>query len=202
VSAAPEPSDEVLVRRVRSGDQDAARILFDRHAPGLRARVRRSLPGRLRARLGESDVVQEAYLAVFLGLRDFEDRGEGSFGRWVHGILEHKVVDEVRRHVDAEKRAQAREARIRTRDEGRLAECRQTPSGEAASAEESRRLRARMDGLQTDYRTILRLVHDEGLSLVAAGVRMGRSPDAARMLYGRAVAKLTKVLGRRQEASS
>ncbi len=44
--AAPdgEFSDETLVARVRQGDEEAARQLFDRNVAGLRARVRRRLP--------------------------------------------------------------------------------------------------------------------------------------------------------------
>ena len=191
-----EPSDEQLVRRVRDGDGDAARVLFDRHAASMRAQVRRKLPGELQAKVGASDVIQEAYLAAFLRLTQFEDRGDGSFARWVRGILDHKLLDEVRRHGEAQKRAAARETRIRTRDESPgFAEPRRTPSEEAVAAEDTNLLRAKLEGLPEHHRTILRLVHDEGLTLVDAGARMGRTPDAARMLYGRAVAKLTKLIG-------
>jgi RNA polymerase sigma-70 factor (ECF subfamily) len=196
VTGASEPSDEQLVRRVRDGDGEAARVLFDRHVPTLRAQVRRKLPGELQAKVGASDVIQEAYIAAFLRLTQFEDRGDGSFARWMRGILDHKLLDEVRRHAAAQKRAAARETRIRTRDEKPdFAEQRRTPSEDAAAAEDADRLRSKLDLLPEHHRAILRLVHDEGLSLVDAGARMGRTPDAARMLYGRAVAKLTKLIG-------
>jgi len=196
VASASEPSDEQLVRRVRDGDSVAARLLFDRHAASLRAQVRRKLPGELQAKVGASDVIQEAYLAAFLRLTQFEDRGDGSFARWVRGILDHKLLDEVRRHGETQKRAAARETRIKTRDESpRLAEERRTPSEEAVAAEDADMLRTKLELLPEQHRAILRLVHDEGLSLVDAGARMGRTPDAARMLYGRAVAKLTKLIG-------
>jgi RNA polymerase sigma-70 factor (ECF subfamily) len=197
MSGTPDPSDEDLVRRVREGDESAARSLFDRHAAALRAQVRRKLPDELRAKVGESDVVQEAYLAAFLRMTRFEDRGDGSFARWLRGILEHKVLDEVRRHGDAQKRAARRETRIRTQDERPGLSARQrTPSAELAAAEDAAAFREQVARLPEDYRAVLRLVHDEGLTLADAGARMGRSPDAARMLYGRAVAKLTKELGR------
>ena len=197
MSVASEPSDEDLVRRVREGDGDAARALFDRHAPALRAQVRRKLPNELRAKVGESDVIQEAYLAAFLRLTQFEDRGDGSFARWVRGILDHKLLDEVRRHGDAQKRAARRETRIRTRDERpHLAARESSPSVELMAEERSAALRAERASLPDDYRTILRLVHDDGLSLADAGARMERSPEAVRKLYGRALAVLGERLRR------
>jgi DNA-directed RNA polymerase specialized sigma24 family protein len=39
------------------------------------------------------------------------------------------------------------------------------------------------------------LVHQEGLTLVEAGERMGRSADAVRKLYGRALACLVDRVG-------
>src|SRR5215212_4877689 len=90
-----EESDEAVVRRVRAGDEAAARLLFERHLPALRAKARARLPASLRGKVGASDVVQDAWLAAFLDLGAFEDRGDGSFAAWLRRILEHKVVDEV-----------------------------------------------------------------------------------------------------------
>jgi RNA polymerase sigma-70 factor (ECF subfamily) len=203
MGAAQEPRDEELVRRVKDGDADAARVLFDRHAARLRSLVKRKLPGELRPKVGASDVVQEAWLAAFAELDRFEDRGNGSFARWIRGILEHKALDETRRHVDAGKRAARRETRVRTGTrENRLVARQRSPSGEAAARERSAALRAARAELPAQYRTILSLVHDEGLTLGAAGERLGRSPDAVRMLYGRAVARLAKQLGRPTDAGA
>ena len=49
------------------------------------------------------------------------------------------------------------------------------------------------EALPPDYRTILRLVKEEGLTMRAAGERMGRSREAAKKLYGRALLRLTEV---------
>ena len=102
---ASQSSDEELVRRVRAGDEAAARLLFERHLPSLRAKARARLPTALRGKVAESDVIQEAWLAAYLALGKFEDRGDGSFGRWLRGILEHKVLEEV---APPSRRGQAR----------------------------------------------------------------------------------------------
>jgi DNA-directed RNA polymerase specialized sigma24 family protein len=65
-----------------------------------------------------------------------------------------------------------------------------SPSEEAVSAEAEDLLRAAVASLPDDYATVIRHVHIEGLTLVDAGLRMGRSADAVRKLYGRAMAAM------------
>jgi RNA polymerase sigma-70 factor (ECF subfamily) len=191
VADAAEPSDEELVRRIRAGDTALTATLFDRHLVLLRAAARSRLPAALRGKVGESDVIQDAWLAAFQRLSDFEDRGEGSFRRWLRQILEHKVVDEVRRHVEAGSRDARREVRLATRADTQAGADDQTsPSMQVANAEETAAVRRAVDELPSAYAQIVRLVHQEGLTLVEAGARMGRSPDAVRKLYGRALARL------------
>ena len=196
MSEAREPSDEELVRRVRAGDEAAAKLLFDRHLPALRAKARARLPSALSGKVGASDVVQDAWLAAFLDLEGFQDRGDGSFAAWLRTILERRVTDEVRRHAGAKKRDAKREVRLAT-EAARLEADRgqATPSGLVRDAEESARLRAVVDSLSEDYAAIIRLVHHEGLTLVEAGARMGRTPDATRMLYNRAMDRLADRMG-------
>lgn len=191
-----EESDEDLVRHVRSGDEAAARLLFERHLPAMRAKAKARLPIALRGKVAESDVIQEAYLAAFLAIGEFEDRGEGAFGAWVRKILDRKILDEVRRHIDADKRDAQRQVRLATEAE-RLAPARDglSPSGEAADAEESARLRAVVESLPEDYATVMRLVHEQGLSVADAAATMDRSAEATRKLYRRALARLAHRLG-------
>lgn len=190
------PSDEELVRRVRDGDEAAARDLFERHLPALRAKARARLPAALRGKVAESDVIQEAWMAAFLALGDFEDRGDGSFGAWLRRILERKVLDQVRRNLDAGKRDAERQVRLATAAELLTPAIGQpSPSAEVADAEEAQRVCAEIDRLPEDYAELLRLVHRDGLSIADAGTRLGRSADAARKLYGRALARLANRLG-------
>jgi RNA polymerase sigma-70 factor (ECF subfamily) len=181
---------------VRAGDEAAARLLFERHLPALRAKARARLPVSLRGKVAESDVIQDAWLAAFLSLGDFEDRGDGSFAAWLRQILDHKLLDGVRRHAGVAMRDARREQRLATgapvADAGQP-----SPSAEVVSIERSAALRAVVGGLPEDQRVVVRLVHEEGLSLVQAGARMGRSPDAARMLYSRALSRLSRLLGAR-----
>ena len=54
-----------------------------------------------------------------------------------------------------------------------------------------------MDALPDDHRTIVRLALIDGLSLGEAAERMGRSREAAKKLYGRAMVGLRAALATR-----
>lgn len=194
--AEDEPSDEELVRKVRSGDETSARRLFERHADELRARVARSMPRAMRPRVAASDVVQEAWLAAFLRLADFEDRGDGSFRRWLATIVENKTLDEVRHHVGATKRDVRREVDVQSG----IVRLAGPASGRSASAdlrdvEDRAQVERAMSVLPVAQREVMRLVHEERLTVEQAAVRMGRSLAAARKLYARAVLRLAEEVG-------
>jgi RNA polymerase sigma-70 factor (ECF subfamily) len=192
-----DPPDEELVRRARLGDAEATARLFQRYAPSLHAKASRRLPSALRGKVGESDVVQDAWIAAFGCLDDFRDHGPGSFGRWVRRILDHKIADSVRRHVGAEMRDARREERLPTRaDAAPPARGFASLASEVVAAEDDARLREAIADLPPDHREAIRWVHEEGLSLTEAGERMGRSADAVRKLYGRALARLADRLDR------
>ena len=189
---AGETSDEELVNRVLGGDREAERALCERHEGALRARARLRLSPAVRRKVGESDVLQEAYLTAFARLRDFEDRGSGSFLAWVTGIVDLKAREAARQHAGTEKRAVAREVTRGARgDTNGFAGPFPSPSQEAIGREAEALLNRVMAQLPEDYGTVLRLVYEEGRSLDDVGQRMGRSRDAVRVLYGRALARLS-----------
>lgn len=193
-----EPPDEVLAARAREGDEIAFQILVDRHAPQLRQRIRRKLPATLRRKVSESDVLQVAYLAAHDRLARFEERGQGSFRAWVNQIVDHKVLEVLRRYLATAKRSVDREVSRGNRpDTHNLGAHVASPSEHAVAGELQAKTRDAMRTLPDDYREILRLVQDEGFTLAEAGSRMDRSAGAAEKLYGRAIYRLTKaVLGK------
>jgi RNA polymerase sigma-70 factor (ECF subfamily) len=191
----PAESDEELVRRVLAGDTAAASMLFERHLPALRAGVRRRLPVAVRGKVGESDVIQEAWLAAYGRLAEFEDRGDGSFARWLRGIVAHKAAYEARRHAGTAKRDARREARLPTAADGALGAWSQTSVSQGAMRDEqAANLRRVIDELRPEHAEALRFVHLEGMTLAEAGERMGKSAEAVRKIYGRALLRLAERL--------
>ena len=86
-----ERSDVVLVAAIASGDAAALRVLYDRHAPWLVAR--------LRARCWDdalvADAVQDTFLAVWRGAGRW--RADGDVGAWIWGIGVRQLVTHLRR---------------------------------------------------------------------------------------------------------
>jgi RNA polymerase sigma-70 factor (ECF subfamily) len=70
-----------------------------------------------------------------------------------------------------------------------------TPSQRAARREQAVLLADALDRLPEQYREVLILHHLEGLSLVEAAGRLGRSVDSVKHLWTRALARLRRTLG-------
>src|SRR6185295_2916283 len=115
-----------------------------------------------------------------LRLGDFDDRGDGSFARWMATVLDRKVLDETRRHVGAAKRDVRREFVAGT-SIVRLAGAADdpSPSVQAMRGEERARIDAAMASLPEPQRRVIALVQEERLTFEEAGARLGRSADAA-----------------------
>lgn len=180
-----------MVRRMQARDEAAARALFDRYADELRDRVHRRLPRALRRKIGDSDVIQETYLAAFRDLWQFEARGsdEAAFKRWLASILENRIRDEIRRFA-AQKRDAKREVSIPSEP----ARSEPTPSVIMMAAEQRAAVWAAIDQLPADQQLVVRLVHAEDLTYEDAAARLDRSPEAVRKLYGRAIKRLSEMM--------
>jgi RNA polymerase sigma-70 factor (ECF subfamily) len=192
-------SDGELVRLAREGSAPALRALFERHESALKAFVERRLPAGLRRKVAPEDVLQEAYIVASARLAEFEDRGDGAFRAWLMRIAEFKLKEAVRAYLGTRKRADVREVSRGGRpDTSAFLGDSPSPS-EVAQGNEMRDAAAKaMKTLPPDYREILRLVQVEGLTLKLAAVRMGRSHEATKKLYGRALGRFAELLGQKK----
>ncbi|HEV3202845.1 MAG TPA: RNA polymerase sigma factor [Gemmataceae bacterium] len=64
-----EPSDEVLLGRIKAGDQDAATQLYTRYVTRLRALAKAKCSTALSRRLDADDIVQSVFRMFFQGVR-------------------------------------------------------------------------------------------------------------------------------------
>ncbi len=83
--------DERLIRSVATGDDQALRTLFERHAPWVAGRLRARLPATV-----VEDVVQETFVAVWRGAGRYGGRGE--VGAWIWGIARRQAALWIRKH--------------------------------------------------------------------------------------------------------
>ncbi len=190
-------NDQELIARIKAGDEDAYRLLFERYADPLRKRVERWLPAAIQRKVSVSDVMQEARLTAFQRFSHFEDRGDGSFRKWLQRIAENKVRAEVQRYAGTRKRAVQREvSRGHRPDTANVVGQLPSPSQAAIGAELKELARQAMQTLPPDYRAVLRLALEERLRLREVAERMNRSRDAVKKLYGRALCRFKDTFDR------
>ena len=191
-------TDEQLATLARGGDVAAFEGLVARFRDRLRERVRGRLPAILRARVSESDVVQECLLAAHRRLPTFEDRGTGSLGHWLEGIVDHKVGDQIRQHLGRARRDVGRDVRLPSGSHGiGFTDQAPSPSTRTVAQEEVSLTRAALQDLSGLHRDVLRLVHEAGLTVPEAAQYLERTVEATRKLYARAVASLAQAVGAR-----
>jgi RNA polymerase sigma-70 factor, ECF subfamily len=191
-----------LLARFRQGEHEALDELYRRHYDRILAVGRLRLGPRLRARLEESDIAQEAFLASLQGLGNFTCRSQGDFFHWLCRLVENRIRDQAD-HFAAQKRNADRQVPLDPRypsSESLLGPLRElatmtSPATQAARVEDVRRLEKAIDALPAEQREALLLVRYEELSLAEAGAAMDRTPDAVRMLVARAIVALGKSLG-------
>ncbi len=191
-----ESPEHDLVRRAKAGDAAALGELFDQYVGGVAALVRRRLPLALRRKISVSDIVQETRIAAFDNCGAFEDRGDGAFRAWLTGIAEMEVRRTIRHYAATAKRAAGREVTRGGRGEtAGFAAHGSSPSEVAIASELHARALSALETLPEDYREVLRLTQFDGRTLREAAERMGRSREAVKKLYGRAMVRFTAAAG-------
>ncbi len=95
---------EVLVAKMRGGDQDALADIFSLYRERLRRIIRFRLDYRIAGRVSDSDVLQESYIAAAKRLKHFADQKEMPAFLWLRLVAGQQLVELHRKHVQAEKR--------------------------------------------------------------------------------------------------
>ena len=94
-----------LMERLRAGDEEAAKAVFDQHVGPLIVRVRQKLSAKLSRRLDPEDVVQSAFRSFFscarAGRYEFNDSGD--LWRLLVKLTWHKLLQKVERESAAQR---------------------------------------------------------------------------------------------------
>ncbi|MGE5361862.1 MAG: sigma-70 family RNA polymerase sigma factor [Bacteroidales bacterium] len=178
-----------LLRRAREGAPDALDALYDRVAPRLLALVRLRLGRTLRAELESRDIVQATFLKSFEHFKQFEQSDGRSLMAWLARIAENEIRDRADYHT-----RQRRDARVELPlDSAHLAVPARMPSAltQLVLDERATRLEEALDALEPHYREVIILRTFEELGFREIGDRIGKTEDASRMLFARAMAALT-----------
>jgi RNA polymerase sigma-70 factor (ECF subfamily) len=207
---------EELIRAARAGQRTALESLLARYLPFIRLVVR--CQGRrlglagdaLAARVDDSDIVQETLLKATQSIGQFAGTAEPQWRAWLRTTAEREGYRQMRLHLDADRRAVAREVRPAADDsltgsrplDDWLARTLTTPSLAAIRGERAAWLGETLAMLPDDYREVLVWRHLEGLEFPEIGARMDRSAGAVRVLWVRALKRLRQVATERGDLSA
>jgi DNA-directed RNA polymerase specialized sigma24 family protein len=87
-----------LIERARSGRGDAIGRIFEAARGNLLDLADRELPSDLRAKIGPSDIVQETAVDMQRDFGQFTGTTPEECFAWLREVLQHNVVDAIRRH--------------------------------------------------------------------------------------------------------
>lgn len=161
-------ADGDLMRRAAVGDEDAARILVERHLPRAIGLAFRMLGNPTAA----EDVAQDAFLRLWKQAPRW--RAEARVGTWLYTVVHNLCLDELRRPM-----RQTGELHPELPDPG------DSPSDALQRTETSVVVQAELRALPERQRTALALVHYQQVAATEAAAIMGVSVEALESLLAR-----------------
>jgi RNA polymerase sigma-70 factor (ECF subfamily) len=173
-----------LLARAQAGDREAFDVLLERLEPRVRAFVLSRVRADARLRLDIDEIVQDTFVRAYESIQTFRGGDLPSFARWLMGVARIAVIKAANSPGWRQLSAGAN-----------IAESGTSPSRALRREERFDRLQSSLECLKGDDREVLYLVRIEGLSMKEAADRMGRSPEAVRKLFGRALLKLRARFG-------
>jgi RNA polymerase sigma-70 factor, ECF subfamily len=185
-----------LLRRLAAGDRAALDELLASHRDAVSRYVDLRIDPQLRARVGVSDVVQEALLEVVRRIDDFLARNPMPFRVWVIKTAHEQLLRLRRRHVEAGCRAVGAEALDQGSVllAGRLVDAAPTPGERLAREELARQVRVAVAELPDLDREVILLRTFEGLSNVESAQVLNIDPATATKRYTRALRRLREAM--------
>lgn len=186
------------INRAVSGDADALTDLLTEFGPRLEASLQ--IGRRWRPLIDVADVMQVTYLEAFIRITQF-DPGGGSFLRWLRTIAANNLRDAIRGLSGTHRPPQERRIAFNGDTDSvvelfdLLNATTTTPSRVSGKNEIHALIRAAVERLPTDYRTVIRKYDLEGGSITEVAAALNRSRGAIHMLRARAHDQLRSMLG-------
>ena len=177
------------IEAARGGCRESLGRLLEVCRPYLLLVANQELAPELRGKVSPSDLVQETFLKAQGNMGRFHGHTEDELLAWLRRILLNHLANERRRFgyevaLDSGGQVDARAA-------GGAAP---SPSGQAIAREELSGLERALEKLPEHYRQVVQWRNWERLSFEEIGRRSGRSAEAARKLWARAVEQLAQEL--------
>ena len=194
-----------LLSLAKAGDGEALGRLLERHRNYLLLLARMQIGRQLQGKLDTEDLIQEASVAAYRGIRRFRGTTEVEFRAWLRQILATILANQVRRYQGTLRRDPRLERALqndldcssRAIDRALIA-AHSTPSQLAARREQAVQLANALGNLPDDYRQVIVLRQLEELSFAEVAVRMGRTEHSVKNLWVRALTRMRREMGEEQ----
>ncbi len=198
-SSAVDPRKRIdeWIEAAREGSIEAFGALIETSRGYLLSIANQELSADLQRKLGASDLVQDTICEAQQCFHQFSGLRREEFLAWVRTILLHNLSNTRRAFRDVSKRQIARETSLDGNDPRlrRDLVAREPPPSEAILAKEQIELvQAAIQRLPTPFCDVIYWRHREHRSFAEIGERLGRTADAARKLWQRAVERLAEEL--------
>jgi RNA polymerase sigma-70 factor, ECF subfamily len=194
-------SENVLHRlgAARAGSAEALGEVLDACRGYLLLIAQQELNPALQAKGGASDLVQETFLEAQRDFGQFQGTTQAELAAWLRRLLLNNVANFARHYAGTNKRQVGREQPLDTGNssnagDGGLAAALASPSGQAITHEQAEALARALDGLPEDYHQVVLLRYRDERTFEDIGQIMGRTPNAVRKLWLRAVERLKETL--------
>ncbi len=173
----------LIVQALETGDEVHRCELLEYLRPRLVLWATSRLSPALRAKLEPEDVAQETLLAVHKSIEGFKGTNHKAFLGWLFKIAENRIRD-LADHFGAQKRQKIVP----------MSFSQTSPSTVIARIEEVEKIAAALKPLPADYAEVIRLRRFEELSVAEIAELKGKSANAVRILYCRALKALMAAL--------
>ena len=177
------PEDRALIARLQRRDPQALAELYDRYGRAAYSLVLRIVRDKAIA----EDLVQETFLRVWNRVHSM-DTERGAIGPWLLAIARNRAIDYLRSSAGRERNAVEL-------DESDHAPLYREMEAEILISDQARRVKAAMDKLAPNYRTVMELAYFEGLSQSEMSVKMGQPLGTIKTWVRTALQSLRDELG-------
>ena len=187
IAAAPEISDEEVVKRVVAGERELFELLLRRY----NQRIYRAVRAVLRNTEDAEDVMQQAWVNAYRHLHQFE--GRSGFATWMTRIA-------IREAMARNKKAAPLQLVLDNDGETPMSDVREPgpdPEARAVTADLMQHVEAEVAALPEAYRSVLMLREVEGLSTEETASSLEVSADVVKTRLHRARTMLRDALYRR-----
>ena len=192
----PGPQFSDLITQARAGNADLLGRMLAPYGSYLKLLAQLNLDREIRRKVADSDIVQETFMQAQKNFAGFRGTTEAELMAWLRAILAAQIAQHVR-YFHRNRRDVARERRIAEyleRSSASLArqlpDPQTSPSMRAARHERQVLLADALAQLKPEHREVIVLKNLEELSIDEVARRIGRSPQATKSLWVRALANL------------